>query len=55
MIDIKKPAEESATDFSRETILRRISAGYEQTRASLEAVPLTVQRHGAAGGAAYGV
>jgi NTE family protein len=42
MIDIKKPAEESATDFSRETILRRIDAGYEQTRASLEAVPLTV-------------
>jgi len=26
MIDIKKPAEESASDFSRETILRRISA-----------------------------
>ena len=44
MIDIKKPAEESATDFSRETILRRIDAGYEQTRASLEAMPLTVQQ-----------
>ena len=26
MIDIKKPTEESASDFSRETILRRISA-----------------------------
>ena len=42
MIDIKKPADESATDFSRETILRRIDAGYEQTRASLESMPLTV-------------
>jgi len=39
MIDIKKPAEESASDFSRETILRRIKAGYNQTKASLEAIP----------------
>ena len=44
MIDIKKPAEESASDFSRETILRRIKAGYNQTKASLDAVPLTVER-----------
>jgi NTE family protein len=36
MIDMKKPAEESAADFSRETISRRITAGYEQTRAFLE-------------------
>jgi len=40
MIDMKKPAEESAADFSRETILRRISAGYDQTRAALEETPL---------------
>ena len=44
MIDIKKPTEESASDFSRETILRRIDAGYDQTRAALEAMPLTVQQ-----------
>jgi NTE family protein len=36
MIDMKKPAEDSAGDFSRESILRRISAGYDQTRAALE-------------------
>ena len=39
MIDMKKPAEDSAGDFSRESILRRISAGYDQTRAALEAMP----------------
>ena len=39
-IDMKKPTEERASDFSRETILRRISAGYDQTRASLEETPL---------------
>ena len=42
MIDMKKPAEDSPGDFSRESILRRISAGYDQTRAALEAIPLTV-------------
>ena len=42
LIDMKKPAEDSAGDFSRETILRRISAGYDQTRAALEKEPLTV-------------
>ena len=42
MIDMKKPAEDSAGDFSRESILRRISAGYDQTRAALEKEPLTV-------------
>jgi NTE family protein len=36
MIDMKKPAEDSAGDFSRQSILRRISAGYDQTRAALE-------------------
>jgi NTE family protein len=36
MIDMKKPAEDSPGDFSRESILRRISAGYDQTRAALE-------------------
>ena len=40
MIDVKKPAEESAADFSRETILRRISAGYDSARRELEARPL---------------
>jgi NTE family protein len=40
MIDMKKPAEESASDFSSETILRRISAGYDQTRSALEEMPL---------------
>ena len=40
MIDIKKPAEENGADFSRETILRRISAGYEATKRSLEEMPL---------------
>jgi NTE family protein len=40
MIDMKKPAEDSPGDFSRESILRRISAGYDQTRAALEATPL---------------
>ena len=42
LIDMKKPAEDSAGDFSRESILRRISAGYDQTRATLEKEPLTV-------------
>jgi NTE family protein len=40
MIEMNKPAEESAMDFSRETILRRISAGYDAARRSLEATPL---------------
>jgi NTE family protein len=40
MIDVMKPAEESAADFSRETILRRISAGYDAARRELEAKPL---------------
>jgi NTE family protein len=40
MIDMKKPAEESASDFSPETISRRISAGYEQTRTALQETPL---------------
>ena len=40
MIDIMKPAEESASDFSRETILRRLSAGYDHMRSSLEETPL---------------
>ena len=40
MIDINKPAGEMATDYSRETILRRISTGYDQTRSSLEKTPL---------------
>jgi NTE family protein len=42
LIDMKKPADDSAGDFSRQTILRRISAGYDQTRAALEKEPLTV-------------
>jgi len=42
MINMNKPAEDSPGDFSRESILRRISAGYDQTRAALEAMPLTV-------------
>jgi NTE family protein len=40
MIDMNKPAEESASDWSPETIARRISAGYDQTRAALEEAPL---------------
>ena len=40
MIDMKKPAEDSAGDFSRQSILRRISAGYDQTRAALETAGL---------------
>lgn len=36
LIDMKKPAEDSPGDFSRQSILRRISAGYDQTRAALE-------------------
>lgn len=40
MIDIKKPDNDSAVDFSRETILRRISAGYDAAKQSLEQVPL---------------
>ena len=48
MIDVMKPAEESAADFSRETILRRISAGYDAARRELEAKPLKgVQKAGA--------
>ena len=42
MIDMKKPAEDGPGDFSRESIFRRISAGYDQTKAALEAMPLTV-------------
>jgi len=42
LIDMKKPADDSAGDFSRQSILRRISAGYDQTRAALEKEPLTV-------------
>ncbi len=40
LIDMKKPADDSAGDFSRDSILRRISAGYDQTRAALEGMPL---------------
>ena len=40
MIDMKKPAEESGSDWSPEAISRRLSAGYEQTRAALEETPL---------------
>ena len=40
MIDMNKPAEESASDWSPETIARRIRAGYDQTRAALEEAPL---------------
>ena len=36
LIDMKKPAADSPGDFSRQSILRRISAGYDQTRAALE-------------------
>jgi NTE family protein len=39
-IDIKKPGGDSAADFSRQAILRRIGAGYDQTRAALEKMPL---------------
>ena len=42
MIDMNKPAEESASDWSPETIARRIRAGYDQTRAALEKTPLMV-------------
>jgi NTE family protein len=42
MIDIEKPPQENLADFSRETILRRIRAGYEATKRSLEAMPLTL-------------
>ena len=42
MIDIKKPASENPADFSRQTILRRIGAGYEATKSSLEETPLSV-------------
>lgn len=42
MIDMQKPAEESPGDFSRESILRRISTGYDQTRAALEKTPLVL-------------
>jgi hypothetical protein len=40
MIDMKKPAEESASDWSPEAISRRINAGYEQTKSALEEAPL---------------
>ena len=40
MIDINKPAGELASDFTRDTILRRISTGYDQMRSSLEKTPL---------------
>jgi NTE family protein len=40
MIDMKKPAGESGSDWSPEAISRRISAGYEQTRAALQETPL---------------
>ena len=40
MIDMQKPAGDSDADFSRETILRRISDGYDATRRALEARPL---------------
>lgn len=43
MIDMMKPAGESAMDFSRETILRRINTGYEAVRRELEARPLKRQ------------
>jgi hypothetical protein len=39
-IDIEKPDHDSSADFSRATILRRISAGYEATKRSLEGSPL---------------
>jgi NTE family protein len=42
MIDMKKPAEESGSDWSPEAISRRLSAGYDQTRAALQEVPLMV-------------
>ncbi len=40
MIDMNKQAGESAADFSRETILRRLSAGYDQMRSALEETSL---------------
>jgi NTE family protein len=40
MIDIKKPDQDSAADFSRNAILRRIRAGYEATKLSVEGVAL---------------
>jgi hypothetical protein len=40
MIDIKKPAQENLADFSRAAILRRIRAGYDATKRSLEERPL---------------
>src|SRR6266568_3678697 len=42
MIDMKKPAGESGSDWSPEAISRRLSAGYDQTRSALEEVPLMV-------------
>lgn len=42
MIDMKKPAGESGSDWSPRAIARRISAGYEQTRAALQETPLMV-------------
>jgi NTE family protein len=40
MIDIKKPDHDSAADFSSKAILRRIRAGYEATKSSLNGMPL---------------
>jgi hypothetical protein len=45
MIDINKPAGESASDFSRETILRRLSTGYDQMRSALEETPSPPDKH----------
>jgi NTE family protein len=42
MIDMKKPAEESGSDWSPEAISRRLSAGYDQTRSALEEMPLMI-------------
>jgi hypothetical protein len=39
---MKKPAEESGSDWSPEAISRRISAGYEQTKSALQEAPLMV-------------
>lgn len=39
MIDIKKPDGDSAADFSRKAVLRRIKEGYEATKLSVEERP----------------
>ena len=41
-IDIEKPPLDNMADFSRKTIARRIGAGYEAAKRSLEAMPLKV-------------